>query len=55
MDMPEIRAMWITNNRTCPLCGSDMERDAEDSPHDVYTEHCICKNPECGISHTFHN
>lgn len=46
---------FVTNNRTCPVCGSDMKRDASDSPHDLYTEHCTCTNQECGISATFHN
>lgn len=45
----------ITNNRKCPVCGSDMERDGTDSPHDLYTEHRTCANINCGISHTFHN
>lgn len=45
----------ITNNKKCPVCGSDMTRDKTDSPHDLYTEHRTCRNPICGVSVTIHN
>ena len=50
-----MKDITITNNRPCPICGSDMKRDASDSPHDMYTEHRTCCNPDCGISATFRN
>ena len=46
---------YITNNKPCPVCGSDMRRDATDSPHDMYTGHYTCANHECNISTTIHN
>ena len=45
----------VTNNRKCPVCGSDTQRNKTDNPHNVYTEEHTCKNPECGISVTFRN
>lgn len=44
-----------TNDRPCPVCGSDMRREADDNPNDVYIEHRVCCNPDCGVSKTFYN
>lgn len=44
-----------TNNRVCPVCGSDMTRDKDDNPHDCYIEHRTCTNPDCGAQKTFYN
>lgn len=43
----------ITNNRVCPVCGSDVKRDPEENIHDEYVYHGICC--KCGITVTFHN
>lgn len=53
--MEQQKDITITNNRKCPVCGSDMTRDKSDNPHDVYTEHRTCCNPDCGVQATFHN
>lgn len=45
----------FTNHKTCPVCGSDMRREKTDSPHDMYIEHRVCCNPNCGVSKTFYN
>lgn len=42
----------IKNAQICPMCGSEMERDRTDSPHDLYTEHCTCANHNCEYSMT---
>lgn len=53
VNVSEENGMHVTNNITCPVCGSDMRREVEDSPHDVYTAHYVCCNHEtCGISST---
>lgn len=45
----------VTNNRQCPICGSDTVRNKDDNRHDLYKEEHTCKNPDCGVSVTFRN
>lgn len=52
MNTPETT---VTNNKTCPVCGSDMKRDKADSPHDIYTGHYTCCNDKCGVNATIRN
>lgn len=48
--MPE-KIITITNNKECPVCGSDMTRDETDNPHDSSVQNYTCQG--CGISATF--
>lgn len=45
----------VTNNRVCPVCGSDTKRNKTDNPHNVYKEEHTCTNQECAVSVTFRN
>lgn len=45
----------ITNNKKCPVCGSDMKRDKTDNIHNEYVGQYTCQNHECGISATIRN
>ena len=45
----------VTNNRKCPVCGSDTKRNKTDNRHDVYKEEHTCTNQECAVSVTFRN
>ena len=46
MNTPEI----ANNNKTCPVCGSDMKRDKSDNIHDEYCGNYICENEQCAGS-----
>ena len=45
----------VTNNKKCPVCGSDTVRNKTDNRHDLYKEEHTCKNAKCGVSVTFRN
>ena len=45
----------ITNNKKCPICGSDTKRNGDDNRNDLYKEEHTCMNPDCNISITFRN
>lgn len=50
-----MKEVIYTNNRVCPVCGSDTKRDKTDNPHNMYVEKHTCKNNKCGVSVTFRN
>lgn len=45
----------VTNNRVCPVCGSDTKRNKTDNCHNVYKEEHTCTNQQCAVSVTFRN
>ena len=49
MNTPITNTQTFTNNKKCPVCGSDMRRNKTDNPHNDYVGQYTCCNHQCAI------